>query len=96
MQQAGLCDDPALIVEGDFSYRSGLRAAEQLLDLLVPPTATFASNDDMVAAVVATGHRRHFDVPDDLSVCGFDDTALATTISPELTTVRQPVAEWRK
>lgn len=93
IQQADLPDDPALFAEGDFSYRSGLRAAEQLLDLAVPPTAIFASNDDMAAAVVATAHRRHLDVPTDLSVCGFDDTALATTISPELTTVRQPVAE---
>ncbi len=41
MQQAGLCDDPALIVEGDFSYRSGLRAAEQLLDLLCAANRDF-------------------------------------------------------
>jgi LacI family transcriptional regulator len=57
------------------------------------PTAIFASNDDMAAAVVAIAHRHHLDVPKDLSVCGFDDTAMATTIWPELTTIRQPVAE---
>ena len=57
------------------------------------PTAIFASNDDMAAATVAAAHRQGIDVPADLSVCGFDDTPLATTIWPELTTIRQPVAE---
>ena len=92
LRDAGLHEDPALIAQGDFTYRSGLAAAEQLLQLVAPPTAIFASNDDMAAAVVAAAHRRHLDVPGQLSVCGFDDTALATSISPELTTVRQPVA----
>jgi LacI family transcriptional regulator len=42
---------------------------------------------------VAVAHRLGLDVPGDLTVTGFDDTALATTIWPELTTVRQPIAE---
>jgi LacI family transcriptional regulator len=46
----------------------------------------------MAAAAVATAHRHRLDVPADLSVCGFDDTPVATTIWPELTTIRQPVA----
>ncbi|MCG6120749.1 MAG: substrate-binding domain-containing protein, partial [Blastomonas sp.] len=75
------------------TYRSGLDAAEQLLDQADPPTAIFAANDDMAAATVAIAHRKGLDVPGDLTVCGFDDTALATTIWPELTTIRQPVIE---
>jgi len=93
LAEAGLPQDDGLIAQGDFSYRSGMAAAEQLLDVSPPPSAIFASNDDMAAAVVAVAHRRRLDVPDQLSVCGFDDTALATTISPELSTVRQPVAD---
>jgi LacI family transcriptional regulator len=46
----------------------------------------------MAAAAVAVAHRRGLDVPGDISVCGFDDTAMATTIWPEITTVRQPIA----
>ena len=93
LHEAGVPIDPALIVQGDFSYRSGLKAAEQLLNLVRMPTAIFASNDDMAAAAVAAAHRRHLDVPEDLSVVGFDDTGMATTISPTLTTVRQPVED---
>ncbi len=82
-----------LIVQGYFTYRSGLNAAARLLDLDERPTAIFASNDDMAAATVAVAHRRHLDVPGDLTVCGFDDTALASTVWPELTTVHQPIAD---
>lgn len=86
-------NSPELIVQGLFTYRSGLDAAETLLRLEQRPTAIFASNDDMAAATVAIAHRLGLDVPGDLTVAGFDDTALATTIWPELTTVRQPIIE---
>ncbi|HEY1149739.1 MAG TPA: LacI family DNA-binding transcriptional regulator [Pseudoduganella sp.] len=84
---------PELVVQGMFTYRSGLDAAESLLSLEQRPSAIFASNDDMAAATVAIAHRMGLDVPGDLTVAGFDDTALATTIWPELTTVRQPIAD---
>lgn len=93
MAEAGLPVDPALVVHGLFTYRSGLQAAEQLLDLPDPPTAIFASNDDMAAAVITVAHRRHLDVPRDLTVCGFDDTDFALSIWPELTTIHQPIAD---
>jgi len=93
LRDSGLADAPELVAPGLFTYRSGLDAAEQLLELDTPPSAIFASNDDMAAATVAIAHRRGLDVPGDLTVCGFDDTALATTIWPELTTIRQPVFE---
>ncbi|WAC23422.1 LacI family DNA-binding transcriptional regulator [Blastomonas sp. SL216] len=93
MLEAGLAFADELVAEGMFTYRSGLDAAEQLLSLENPPTAIFAANDDMAAATVAIAHRQGLDVPGDLTVCGFDDTALATTIWPELTTIRQPVLE---
>jgi LacI family transcriptional regulator len=93
LQDAGLDPDKAPVEQGYFTYRSGLVAAERLLARDRRPTAIFASNDDMAAAVVNIAHRRGLDVPRDLSVVGFDDTALATTVWPELTTIRQPVAE---
>jgi LacI family transcriptional regulator len=91
LTEAGIARDDGLIEQGLFTYRSGLDAAERILSQAQPPTAIFASNDDMAAAAVAVAHQRRLDVPRDLSVCGFDDAPLATTIWPELTTVRQPM-----
>lgn len=93
LQERGLTPDPELVAPGLFTYRSGLDAAERLLRLEQPPTAIFASNDDMAAATVAAAHSHGLAVPGDLTVCGFDDTAMATTIWPELTTIRQPIGE---
>jgi len=93
MTEAGLSVDADQVAQGYFTYRSGLEAAGKLLDGPGAPTAIFASNDDMAAATMAVAHRRGLDVPGDLSVTGFDDTPLATTVWPELTTVRQPIAE---
>lgn len=93
MQAAGVVVAPDLLVQGQFTYRSGMAAAEYLLNLPQRPTAIFAGNDDMAAAIVAVAHRRQLSVPADLSVCGFDDTDFARSIWPELTTIRQPIAE---
>jgi LacI family transcriptional regulator len=92
MEESGLEVDPALVVQGFFSYKSGLEAAEKLLARKRLPTAIFASNDDMAAAAISVAHRRSLDVPADISVVGFDDTPIATTVWPELTTIRQPIA----
>ena len=93
MREADRKIEPPSIEQGFFSYRSGLEAAEKLLAVEPRPTAIFASNDDMAAAVVSVAHRRGLDVPRNLSVVGFDDTATATTVWPELTTIRQPISE---
>lgn len=92
LAEAGIALDDALVEQGYFTYRSGLEAAERILALPRRPTAIFAANDDMAAATVAIAHRGGLDVPGDLTVCGFDDTSLATTIWPELTTIRQPIS----
>ena len=92
MTEAGLTVGPHQVTQGYFDYRSGLTAAEQLLKNF-NPTAIFASNDDMALATMAIAHRRGLDVPGDLTIVGFDDTPLATTVWPELTTIRQPIAD---
>ncbi|WP_333679448.1 LacI family DNA-binding transcriptional regulator [Dyella sp.] len=91
LKEAGIPLDAALVRQGYFTYRSGLPVAEELLALRKPPTAIFAGNDDMAAAAVSVAHRRGIDVPRDLSIVGFDDSSAATTIWPELTTIRQPI-----
>jgi LacI family transcriptional regulator, galactose operon repressor len=92
LHEAGQLVATELVEHGEYSYRSGLEAAQRLLGLAQRPTAIFASNDDMAAAAIAMAHRNRLDVPAEISIVGFDDTRLATTIWPALTTIRQPVA----
>jgi LacI family transcriptional regulator len=93
LDAAGIEWCPELVATGRFSYRSGLDAANRLLTLPEIPTAISASNDEMAAAVIAVAHRRHIDVPGDLTVTGFDDTLLATMVWPQITTIRQPISD---
>ena len=87
---AGIALDHALVRDGRYDFTSGSAAAEALLDLETPPSAIFASSDDMAAGVLTAAHRRGVTVPEQLSVAGFDDTALASVVWPPLTTIRQP------
>lgn len=90
---AGLALDPALEVPGEFSFESGVAAARRLLDMAEPPTAVFAANDDMAAGVIHVAHERGMRLPQDLSVCGFDDTPISRQLFPLLTTIHQPTDE---
>lgn len=85
--------DKSLIISGDFTYVSGMQSAGNLLALDNPPTAIFACNDDMAAGAIAAAHQAGMQVPHDVSVVGFDDTANASSMWPPLTTVRQPIRE---
>lgn len=87
----GLDTAPELIAKGDYTFTSGLAAGALLLDAAQRPTAIFSSNDEMAAAVLHAARERGIDVPRDLSIVGFDDTAIAAHIWPPLTTVRWPI-----
>jgi LacI family transcriptional regulator len=91
LREAGIPLDLDLVQQGWFDFRSGRAAAEQLLGLPEPPTAIFASSDDMAAGVLNVAHQRGIRVPDQLSIAGFDDTDLASLVWPALTTMRQPI-----
>lgn len=89
----GILPDPELELESDFEISGGRDGAERLLSLPEPPTAIFAFNDNLAIGVVQAARARGVRVPEDLSVVGFDDIEHATIVTPELTTVRQPLAE---
>ncbi|MBU6246432.1 MAG: LacI family DNA-binding transcriptional regulator [Xanthomonadaceae bacterium] len=93
LSAAGIPFDPALVVEGDFSFSAGVAAARQLFSLSDRPTAVFAANDDMAAGVIWAAGEHGLSVPRDVSVVGFDDTPISRQIWPTLTTIRQPSRE---
>jgi LacI family transcriptional regulator len=92
----GIEFDERLVEEGNFSYHSGVDSARSILDLSPRPTAVFASNDYMAAAVLKLATQRQLKVPDDISIAGFDNAPIARHIWPGLTTIAQPVEEMTK
>lgn len=93
MSDAGLSINPDWVEQGAFTFKSGVEASEVILNKDSRPSAIFASNDDMAAGVISVANRLGYSLPQDLSVCGFDDTPLAKIISPQLTTVQQPIQD---
>ena len=93
LNQAGIEPDPALVIEGEFSFESGIAGARRLLDLDDPPTAIFGANDDTACGVIYEAAARGLAVPDQLSVFGFDDTPMSRQVWPSLSTIRQPSRE---
>lgn len=93
LSQVGIRFQKALIEQGYNSYESGEKSARRLLSKKNRPTAIFAGNDEMAAGAMKAAHEMGLDIPDDLSVAGFDDIPLACQVWPALTTIRQPIRE---
>ncbi len=91
LHAAGLSD--AAVVRGDFTSAGGAAAAERLLDAHPDIDGIFAASDLMAAGALSVLARRGISVPGDIRMVGFDDLGVATSTSPPLTTVRNPVVE---
>jgi len=93
MTSAGIEVDERLVTSGDFTVSGGKEAMLRLLDMEEPPTAVFACNDLLAIGAIQGARERGLQLPQQLSVVGFDNTILATIIDPPLTTVAQPIQE---
>ena len=93
MAEAGIGADGGMVEIADFTHDGGRAAMERLLDRHAGLDAVFVASDLMavgaVSALRAAGRR----VPDDVAVVGFDDSQLAMTTEPNLSSVRQPIEE---
>ncbi len=93
LAEYGLTLDEAYVVQGEYTFESGLAAASQLLEKKKRPTAIFAANDEMAAGVMQAMRMHELRAPDDISVVGYDDFQLAQYVWPRLTTVHSPTRE---
>jgi LacI family transcriptional regulator len=91
LEKAGLAIDDKLIVAADYTTTTGIMATRELLALANPPTAIFASNDQMAMGVYQVAEERGISIPDELSVVGFDNITESKYIG--LTTVDQFISE---
>ena len=85
--------DPDLVEAGDYGQESGADAMTRILERTHDFDAVFAASDLMAAGAITALRRAGLRVPEDVAVAGFDDSGLAATHEPPLTTMRQPWAE---
>jgi LacI family transcriptional regulator len=86
----GIATDPALMTGGITPSRPGWRPGA-CCSPPRRPSAIFSSNDEMAAGIVHAAHEAGLEVPEDVSLVGFDDTPIAAHMWPPLTTVRWPI-----
>jgi LacI family transcriptional regulator len=91
LEEAGTAYNEELVLEGDFTYDSGMEAFDKLWELSDKPTAIFVSSDEMALGVIHGGQDKGIHIPNDVEIIGFDNTRLATMVRPQLTTVVQPM-----
>lgn len=93
LQAVGQTPDEELVAFGDFSGDSGEAAAGRLLEARPDIDAIFAASDLMAIGAIQELGRRGLRVPEDVGVVGFDDSVIAETTRPGLTSVHQPVGD---
>lgn len=95
----GYCDvlgrsaDKRLIAHGDYTRRGGEEAMAGLLEDVPNLDAVFVASDLMAAGALAQLRRAGLRVPEDVAVAGFDDSPVAASTDPPLTTIRQPLEQ---
>jgi len=81
------------VIGGDYTYEAGQKAAAEIANREHRPTAVFAANDINALGLISEFNRMGIDVPNEISVVGYDDTAYGGWGSQGLTTIHQPVLE---
>ena len=89
----GLESDPSLIFYGNYSFESGIDGAEYFLNLQALPDAIICANDSMALGAIQRFKSANIQIPNQVSIVGFDDIQVASQVSPALTTIAAPTEE---
>lgn len=79
-----------LIVDGEYSFESGVQGAEKLLAIKPRPTAIFSCNDEIAAGALFSSRLKNINIPDELSIVGFENSPFSRQTWPKITTADQP------
>jgi len=90
LKQHNIQTNPDFIIDGTYSFESGVNGAKQLLALDKKPTAIFASNDEIAAGALFACRLEGVDIPTDISIVGFENSPFSRQTWPKLTTAEQP------
>ncbi|BCB05292.1 catabolite control protein A [Bacillus sp. KH172YL63] len=91
LAKAGVEYSDDLVIEGDYTYDSGLEAWQKFSELVDKPTAVFVGNDETALGVVHGAQDQGVSIPEDVEIISFDNTRLAMMVRPQLTSVVQPL-----
>lgn len=91
LADAGLGEEAVVTRRGNFTFRSGLDHAAELL--AGPVSALVCANDDMAAGALLAAHKAGRRIPHDIAITGFDDTPVSRIVWPPLTTIHQPLCQ---
>lgn len=91
LQDSGIPYNEELVVEGDYTYDSGIEAIEKLLEVADRPTAILVGSDEMALGVVHGAEDKGYKIPEDFEVITSDNTRLSLMVRPQLTTIVQPL-----
>ena len=83
-------------VECDYDFNQGMAMTEELLERFPDVDGIIACNDIVAISTYKVLHKRGISVPEKVQLIGFDDISFASLLSPELTTISQPVKEMAK
>ncbi|MCK8043608.1 LacI family DNA-binding transcriptional regulator [Shewanella sp. 1CM18E] len=78
------------IIDGKYSFESGVQGAKTLLKQNIRPSAIVACNDEIAAGALFAARLEGVDIPAEISIVGFEDSPFSRQTWPKLTTVHQP------
>ncbi|MDT0581217.1 MULTISPECIES: LacI family DNA-binding transcriptional regulator [Alteromonadaceae] len=93
LTESGIDFDDSLIVYGDYSEQSGSDCYKQLVDKPKKFSALICGNDEMASGAMKQARDEGVDIPNDLSIIGFDNTSFAQYLYPQLTTIDNPIGQ---
>ena len=82
--------DQTLIIDGEYSFESGVEGAKKLMANQRRPTAIFSCNDEIAAGALFAARLMGINIPEQLSIAGFENSPFSRQTWPKLTTAHQP------
>ncbi|PKG24962.1 catabolite control protein A [Niallia nealsonii] len=91
LEAANISFNENLVVEGDYTYESGIESFDKLMEQADKPTAIYVGSDEMAIGVIHGAEDEGYSVPDDFEIISSDNTKLTLMVRPQLTTIVQPL-----
>lgn len=85
--------DKDLVLNGNFTVKSGYEKANELIEMNEKFSAIFAFNDEMATGAIKAITEHGLRVPEDISILGFDGNEIGRFITPSITTIKRPIGE---